>query len=215
VLADSLRFQKPTNAKPETVVGNCAIHKRMEKLDENTIFDGYNRGLIIDWISQLKYFTFVRGNLNSYVTDGDEFQADFKYDGRHDLLSKLKSIGVEIKELKSEQPFFKFGQPVDDNNSLTLPEPLKNFPDLIQPKNIFINGYRIFIYILETRFWISISNSLGDREWWRISSKDIEVCRQIEKLIDVSILKPSRTYENENYSRYINRMNYPEYFQPE
>ena len=45
---------------------------KFPKLEIDSIFDHYDKEKFLPNIQQLKYFCFLRGRLNSYVTDGDE-----------------------------------------------------------------------------------------------------------------------------------------------
>lgn len=183
-----------------------------EKFPDRIVFGNYERPLITKWMNELKYFTFARGGLNEFVKDGDEFVVTFRHSGKDDLLRKLSSIGVELRAIKENEKIFRPELPIGKKNSVDLPDPIPSFPDLAQPKWKMIAEAECFIFVAEEYFWIAVSNTIGSGEWWKVFPEDFEACKRIEEIFDKVSLRDSRIYETENYGRFINRHNYPQYF---
>ena len=147
------------------------------------------------------------------MNDGDEFVVSFSFDGKEDLVKKLSSINVQLRAIKPGERIFRKDQPVDKKkNHIDLPEPIKQFPDLAQPKYQRIGDTECFIFVGDGFFWISVSNTIGSGEWWKVYPEDVEACRKLEEQFDRAGLMKDRVYHTEDFGRFVNRNNYPQFF---
>ncbi|HTL80393.1 MAG TPA: hypothetical protein VL651_01740 [Bacteroidia bacterium] len=184
-----------------------------ERYPDKIIFGNYERADVLKWINDFRYFTFARGGLNEFVTDGDEFVVSFSFDGKEDLLEKMKALGIELKAIVPGEKTFDRKVNVSKENAVTLPDPIVSFPELAQPKFQNILGVNVYVFIGEGYFWIAVSNTIKSGEWWKVTPADVECCMKMEKLFDQLGWRSSRVYHTENYGRFVNRNNYPQYFQ--
>lgn len=180
------------------------------KLDISTIFDKYDKDVILPKLRELKYFCLLRGRLSSHVEDGDSLVAHFAYNDRQDLLNKLTLIYVIPRILKDNDARFDKPMPADIANK--LPTPIKQFPDIAQPYLQSINNIDTFINVSEKYFSISVLDK-SKTNWHFINEKDISLAKDLELIIESSGLNNSLTTEEQTqYGRYINRYHYPELF---
>src|SRR5574337_1077089 len=146
----------------------------IERYPEKILLGNYERNAILKWMNDLRYFTFAKGGLNEFVNDGDEFVVSFSFCGKEDLLKKLSSIDVAVRRIKPGERIFRKDQPVDKKkNHIDLPEPIEQFTDLAQPKYQLIAGAEGFIFVGDGFFWISVSNTIGSGEWWKVFPEDV------------------------------------------
>lgn len=181
------------------------------KLDIATIFDKYDKEDILSKLRTLKYFSFLRGRLNSYVEDSDELVVHFSFDDKLDLVNKLTALGVFIKYLQPSDPTC-YDKNISYELSRTLPNPIKQFPDIAQPLSQNIIGFDVFIIVAEGYFSLCTLDKTKNN-WHFLSGKDFEIAREFEIVIEKSGLQSSVTDEFQKaYGRYINRYHYPELF---
>jgi hypothetical protein len=182
---------------------------KFPKLALNNIFDLYDKDELIPKLKQLKYFCFLRGRLNSYVTDGDEIIVHIKYIDKSDLLFKLESLGMKAKRLNSSDEI-SYGKPWPD--CLNYPTPSKQFPDIAEPSKQKIFDEDVLIYIGDSYFTISMCNS-DKAKWYLVNDAQIISAKKIEiNLEKIGLDKSVTTDAQREFGRYINRYHYPELF---
>ena len=182
---------------------------KFPKLEIDFIFDHYDKEKFLPKIQQLKYFCFLRGRLNSYVTDGDEIIMHIEYFSKNDLILKLKSLGVEIKILKPNDEI-SYGKSWPD--CFNYPTPSGPYPEIAQPAIQTIFGENVSIYISDKYFTISIHN-LDKDKWFLVNDNQILSAIKIEKeLENIDLAKFSTTEGQTEFGRFINRYHYPELF---
>ena len=180
---------------------------KFPKLTVDNIFDSYDKNELIPKLKQLKYFCFLRGRLNSYVTDGDEIIVHIKYIDKADLLLKFEALGVKVKIISFNDEI-SYGKPWPD--CLNYPTPSKQFPDIAEPSIQRIFNSDVLVYIGDTYFTISICNS-DTTKWYLINDSQIISAKEIEVNLEKIGLTNSVTTEGQiEFGRYINRYHYPE-----
>ncbi|HFG0565655.1 TPA: hypothetical protein ACGFUW_001418 [Flavobacterium psychrophilum] len=183
---------------------------KFPKLEIDSIFNVYNKEEILEKLQKLKYFCFLRGRLNSYVTDGDEIITHIEYYSKDDLILKLKSLGVEIKILNTGDEI-SYGKPWPD--CLNYPTPSRPYPDIAEPAIQTIFEENVSIYISDKYFTISINN-LDKDKWFLVNYNQIESAVKIErKLEDIDLAKSITIEGQKEFGRFINRYHYPELFE--
>ncbi|SDC68337.1 hypothetical protein [Williamwhitmania taraxaci] len=183
---------------------------KFPKLNIDTIFDVYDKDELLLKLRELKFFCFLRGRLNCYVTDGDEIVTHISFLDKLDLIQKLELLGVKIIWLSTSDQI-SYGKPWPEN--LNYPTPSHLFPDIAEPSKQIIFDEEVLIYISDNYFSIYISNS--DREnWWKVNYNQIATAKKLEvKRIELELHKHVTLDGQKEYGRYINRYHYPGIFE--
>ena len=183
---------------------------KFPKLEIDLIFDLYDKEIFLQKIQKLKYFCFLRGRLNSYVTDGDELIIHIEYNNKEELILKLKTLGVKIKFLKPEDET-SYGKSWPD--CFNYPTPLNLYPEIAEPQKQIIFEEKVFISISDKYFTISIV-SLDTDKWFLVNDNQIFSAIKIEKELENLDLAKYVTNEGQiEFGRFINHYHYPELFE--
>ena len=182
---------------------------KFPKLEVKSIFDLYDKETFLPKIQQLKYFCFLRGRLNSYVTDGDELIIHIEYRNKEDLISKLKVLGAKLKILKPNDEI-SYGKSWPD--CLNYPTPSSIYPEFADPQEQIIFDEKVFIHISDKYFTISIANLEKDK-WYLVNNNQILSAIKIEKeLENLDLVKYATIEGQKEFGRFINHYHYPELF---
>ena len=180
---------------------------KFPKLEIDSIFESYDKEKLLLQIQKLKYFCFLRGRLNSYVTDGDEIIIHIEYCSKEELITKLEFLGVKIKILKPNDEI-SYGKSWPE--CLNYPTPSRPYPEIAEPAIQTIFGEKVSIYISDNYFSMSVINS-DQEKWFLVNNKQILSAIKIEnELENINLAKYSTTKGQTEFGRFINRYHYPE-----
>jgi hypothetical protein len=174
-------------------------------ISKETILSGYDDDNIIEWISGLKYFSFYKGFLNPYLTDGDGFDCDLKYIDREDLLSTLRILGVRFRVLKDSEPRIVKGEPYPKDIFNRLPKTTSEFNDIEEISKNWINGTPCSISIPNKYIHITLRRKQHEKENWLTDKELFEKAITIEEYIFKSGLENRVTKEFQDYIGYVDR----------
>lgn len=153
-----------------------------DKIPEERLFQNNTKEEVKHWCKTLRYFHYMRGR-SGHNCEGDSFSVYFKYHDIEDMTSKLSQLGVKPTELK---PGFIAFDPFESYSFEDL-DKLKNIIpgtyNLEQPQNVDIDGYKVYMWVSNYNFVISVSGS-GNGNTYKVSDEDFKVCIDLEKLFD-------------------------------
>jgi len=156
---------------------------RIDKMSEERLFQNNTKEELKRWCKGLRYFYYMRSR-GGHNCEGDSFCVYFKYGGREDLINKLSQLGVTLKELQegdiAYDPFESYS--FEDLDKLKMV--IKLYDDLQQPQYVDIFGYKAHIWVLNSRFEVSVSGTKEGETTYQVSEEDYRVCLALEKEFD-------------------------------
>ena len=182
----------------------------IEKFQDKWLFQNHPKSEIRSWAKQLHYFYFVRA-YGGHSNDGDCFKAAFSYTSKENLIDTLSKLGLQINVLPPDTPKPIAGVSYPAEEFWKFKISIRRFPDLEQPGRTSINSLPCHIYIDDTKINISISGAKDDN-FYEITTKDFEVCRQLEFFFDSLNLSNDKNYEIEQEAACVSKKKYPELF---
>ena len=182
----------------------------IEKFQDKWLFQDHTKSEIKNWVRQLHYFYFVRA-WGGHNDDGDRFMVAFSYSSKENLIDTLTKLGLQINILPPDTPRPIVGVSYPAAEFWKFKVSVRRFPDLEQPERAKINAFPCHIYIDDTKINISIAGTKDDN-FYAVTTKDFEVCKQLEIFFDTLSLSDDRNYEIEEDAGCISRTKYPELF---
>lgn len=182
----------------------------LDKISDERLFLNNSKEEIKHWCQNLYYFHYMRAR-GGHNCEGDSFCVYFKYNGREDLIAKLKQLGVVINVLDGNSiafdPFESYS--IDDLDKLKMAIPGCN--DLEQPQYVKILGFKVHVWVMSDRFEISVSGTKDDKTY-KVSESDFDVCLKLEKYFDELGWKNSLDEDIKSQIHCISKDKYPELF---
>jgi len=179
-----------------------------DKMPEDRLFQNNTKEEIIKWGNELNYFCYLRDR-GGHNCEGDSFCAYFKYTDWDDLEERLSQLGISLKTLEEGDiafdPFESYS--FDDLEKLKIT--ISRFKEIEQPQHTQINGYKAHVWVLDDKFEISVSGS-KDGQVYKVSEKDFEICRELEKSFDMLGWKSITDDDIKKYPHCISKEIYPE-----
>lgn len=144
-----------------------------------------------------------------HANDNDTFKTAIKYLDKQDLVDKLGALGVTLNSIPSDYP-----KPIVDKSYSAseyelFKKPIELFENLEQPGYSIINGQKVYIWVFDYYFTISISNL----NMYEVSEEDFEVCLEIEKTFDNLGWQEIRDTHIEKSVCCISKAVYPELYE--
>jgi len=182
----------------------------IEKFQDKWLFKDHTKSEIKNWATQLHHFYFVRA-WGGHNDDGDRFTVAFSYSSKDNLLDILNKLGLQINILPSDTPRPVAGVSYPSEEFWKFKISVNRFPDLEQPGRTKINSFPCHIYIDDTKINISISGT-ENNNLYVVTTKDFEVCKELETFIDTLSLSDFKNYDIEKDAGCVSRLKYPELF---
>ena len=182
----------------------------IEKFPDKWLFQDHTKSEIKNWVRQLHYFYFARA-WGGHNDDGDRFVASFSYGSKESLIDTLNRLGLQINVLPPDTPRPVVGVSYPAEEFWKFKISVNRFPDLEQPGSTNINSFPCHIYIDDTKINISISGTKDDN-FYAVTTRDFEVCKELEIFFDRLNLRDDKNYEIEKDAACVSRMKYPELF---
>jgi hypothetical protein len=178
---------------------------QQNKMSKETLLSGYEDHKVIDWIKELKYFSFYKGSLNPYLTDGDGFDCDLRYVDKEDLLNVLRLLGIRFRLLKDSEPRIIRGESYSQDEFKRLPKTTGEFSDIEEIPNNRINGIQCCVSIPKGYIHISLRKKQHEKEFWLTDLDKFEKANKIEYFILECGLEDRVTKDFQEYKGYVDR----------
>ena len=182
----------------------------IEKFQDKWLFQDHTKSEIKNWVKQLHYFYFVRA-YGGHSNDGDCFKTAFSYSSKENLVDILSKLGLQVNVLPPDTPRPIAGVSYPAEEFWKFKISVNRFPDLEQPGRTKINSFPCHIYIDNTKINISIAGTKDD-DFYTVTTKDFEVCKELEIYFDRLSLSNDKNYEIENEAACVSIKKYPELF---
>jgi hypothetical protein len=180
----------------------------IDKLSENWIFQQHSKNEIIRWINALKYFQFKRA-WGGHANDGDEFKVKFLFVDENDLHFKLNLLEITLNIIPNDYPRPIPGKSYTPDEFEIFKSGVSEFPHLEQPRHSIIFNEKVFIWVYDGNFEVTISGS-KDENYYYVSENDFEKCIRLEKQFD--ILDWQKYIYKEPDVCVLSKENYPELY---
>lgn len=154
----------------------------LDKISEERLFQNNTKKELMQWCSSLRYFHYMRSR-GGHNCEGDSFCVYFRYTGIDDLIAKLNLLGINLN--KVEEGFIAFdpfeSYSFEDLDKLKMT--ITRYPEYEQPQYVEIFGHKVHIWMMNSRFEISVSGTKDGRTY-KVSDADFDVCIALEKEFD-------------------------------
>lgn len=182
----------------------------LDKISEERLYQNNTREELKNWCPRLRYFHYMRSR-GGHNCEGDSFCVYLKYGGLEDLSNKLALLGVSLTKLEegyiSFDPFESYSFEDLDKLKMTI----MKYPDYEQPQYVEIMGYKAHIWIMNSRFEISVSGT-KDGKTYKVSEEDFKACLALEDEFDKLGWDRILDEEIRKQVHCISREKYPELF---
>lgn len=155
---------------------------QIEKLSDNWLFERHSKQAIREWLKQLRYFYFKRA-WGGHANDGDEFQVAFLFTDRHDLLNKIRQLGLTLNPIPNDFSRTVIEQPYIADEHKKFKNQIQKFTDIEQPGHSIIFGHKAFVWVNDNSIQITISGTRDDNHY-EVTEDDLKVCIELEKQFD-------------------------------
>jgi|SRR5690554_962131 len=179
--------------------------EQQRQISKETILSGYDHDNVIDWIKELRYFSFYKGFLNPYLMDGDGFVCHLKYTDKEDLLKTIRILGIRYRFLKDSEHRVIKGEPYPKNVFNRLPKTTNEFTDIEEIPNNRINGIKCNITIPKGYISISLKKKQHEKEYWLTNREQFDKATMIEDFILKKGLEDKVTKDFQTYIGYVDK----------
>lgn len=183
---------------------------QIDKFSDKWLFQNHSKGEIRNWVSNLRYFYFVRA-WGGHNDDGDKFLATFHFNSKQDLLEMLNILGIIVNFVPADTPRPILGVSYPSPEFWKFKILVRQFPDIEQPGTTTINNLPCHVYIGDNYIQISVSGN-KDGNTYSVTNSDFEISKQLESFFDTFIQKLGRDFEIEQNASCISRTKYPELY---
>lgn len=183
----------------------------LDKISDERLFQNNTKEELQRWCRTLHYFHYMRSR-GGHNCEGDSFCVYFRYFDREDLITKLSQLGVMLEKLPEDAIAFDplESYSIDDLDKLKIA--ILHFKDLEQPQYVEISGHKVHIWVMDSRFEISVSGT-KDGQTYKVSEEDFGVCVILEKLFEKLGWKEILDNDIKKQVHCISDDKYPELFQ--